>query len=155
MSSKDADAGKKATVSLGSNQLAHLPVRSGTIGPDVIDVGRRGELLAADVQALLGAAAVEGALDHDRRRVDRRGLRDFQPPEREPSVDERASADRSRFLDAQRAVDVLVRERAFRQIEVADTEVLDAEEMELKPKRSVVFFWFSSHVSVSASPREM
>jgi citrate synthase len=40
MSSKDADAGKKATISLGSNQLAHLPVRSGTIGPDVIDVGR-------------------------------------------------------------------------------------------------------------------
>ena len=34
------DAGKTATLSLGSNQTAHLPVRSGTIGPDVIDVGR-------------------------------------------------------------------------------------------------------------------
>ena len=40
MSSKDADAGKKATLTLGSNQQAHLPVRSGTIGPDVINVGR-------------------------------------------------------------------------------------------------------------------
>ena len=40
MSSKDADAGKKATLTLGSNQQTHLPVRSGTIGPDVIDVGR-------------------------------------------------------------------------------------------------------------------
>ena len=40
MSAKDADAGKTATMSLGSNRQAHLPVRSGTIGPDVIDVGR-------------------------------------------------------------------------------------------------------------------
>src|SRR5262245_23107904 len=39
MSSTD-DAGKSATLSLGSNRQAHLPVRSGTIGPDVIDVGR-------------------------------------------------------------------------------------------------------------------
>jgi citrate synthase len=39
MTSKD-DAGKNATLSLGGNRLAHLPVRSGTIGPDVIDVGR-------------------------------------------------------------------------------------------------------------------
>ena len=35
-----ADAGKSATLSLGSNRQAHLPVRAGTIGPDVIDVGR-------------------------------------------------------------------------------------------------------------------
>ena len=34
------DAGKTATMTLGSNQQTHLPVRSGTIGPDVIDVGR-------------------------------------------------------------------------------------------------------------------
>jgi citrate synthase len=40
MSSKDADADKTATLALGSNRQAHLPVRSGTIGPDVIDVGR-------------------------------------------------------------------------------------------------------------------
>jgi citrate synthase len=40
MSAKDADAGKTATLALGSNRQAHLPVRSGTIGPDVIDVGR-------------------------------------------------------------------------------------------------------------------
>ena len=39
MTSKD-DAGKNATLSLGSNRQAHLPVRSGTVGPDVIDVGR-------------------------------------------------------------------------------------------------------------------
>src|ERR1700741_1692915 len=35
-----SDANKTATLSLGSNQQSHLPVRSGTIGPDVIDVGR-------------------------------------------------------------------------------------------------------------------
>jgi citrate synthase len=40
MTSKDADAGTNVTLSLGSNRQAHLPVRSGTIGPDVIDVGR-------------------------------------------------------------------------------------------------------------------
>ena len=41
MNAKDvADAGKTATLSVGSNQQTHLPVRSGTIGPDVIDVGR-------------------------------------------------------------------------------------------------------------------
>jgi citrate synthase len=40
MNPKDADAGKTATLALGSNRQAHLPVRSGTIGPDVIDVGR-------------------------------------------------------------------------------------------------------------------
>jgi citrate synthase len=41
MSAKDlADAGKSATLTVGSNQQTHLPVRSGTIGPDVIDVGR-------------------------------------------------------------------------------------------------------------------
>jgi citrate synthase len=40
MSSKDADAGKNAMLSVGGNRQAHLPVRSGTIGPDVIDVGR-------------------------------------------------------------------------------------------------------------------
>src|SRR5512145_2559654 len=40
MNAKDAvDAGKSATLSLGSNRQAHLPVRAGTIGPDVIDVG--------------------------------------------------------------------------------------------------------------------
>jgi citrate synthase len=40
MPAKDADSGKTATLALGSNRQAHLPVRSGTIGPDVIDVGR-------------------------------------------------------------------------------------------------------------------
>jgi citrate synthase len=35
-----ADATKTATLSLGSNQQTMMPVRSGTIGPDVIDVGR-------------------------------------------------------------------------------------------------------------------
>jgi len=41
MNAKDtADAGKSATLTLGSNQQTVLPVRSGTIGPDVIDVGR-------------------------------------------------------------------------------------------------------------------
>ena len=41
MNAKDsADTGKTATLSVGSNQQAHLPVRSGSIGPDVIDVGR-------------------------------------------------------------------------------------------------------------------
>ena len=35
-----ADAGKTATLTVGSNQQTQLPVRSGTIGPDVIDVGR-------------------------------------------------------------------------------------------------------------------
>jgi citrate synthase len=34
------ETGKSATLSLGSNQMSHLPVRSGSIGPDVIDVGR-------------------------------------------------------------------------------------------------------------------
>ena len=41
MNAKDtADTGKTATMTVGSNQQTHLPVRSGTIGPDVIDVGR-------------------------------------------------------------------------------------------------------------------
>jgi citrate synthase len=41
MNAKDsADTGKTATLSVGSNQQTHLPVRSGSIGPDVIDVGR-------------------------------------------------------------------------------------------------------------------
>jgi citrate synthase len=41
MNAKDlADAGKSAALTVGSNQQTHLPVRSGTIGPDVIDVGR-------------------------------------------------------------------------------------------------------------------
>jgi citrate synthase len=41
MNAKDlADAGKSATLSVGSNQQTHLPVRSGSIGPDVIDVGK-------------------------------------------------------------------------------------------------------------------
>jgi citrate synthase len=40
MNAKDADAGASATLSLGSNRQVHLPVRAGTIGPDVIDVGR-------------------------------------------------------------------------------------------------------------------
>ena len=40
MNAKDANAGKSATLTLGSNQQSHLPVRSGSIGPDVIDVGR-------------------------------------------------------------------------------------------------------------------
>ncbi len=41
MNAKDlAENGKTATLSVGSNQQTHLPVRSGTIGPDVIDVGR-------------------------------------------------------------------------------------------------------------------
>jgi citrate synthase len=31
---------KSATLTLGANRQVHLPVRSGTIGPDVIDVGR-------------------------------------------------------------------------------------------------------------------
>jgi citrate synthase len=35
-----ADPSKTATLSLGSNQQTMMPVRSGTIGPDVIDVGR-------------------------------------------------------------------------------------------------------------------
>ena len=34
------NTGKSATLSLGDNQTSHLPVRSGSIGPDVIDVGR-------------------------------------------------------------------------------------------------------------------
>ena len=34
------DTGKSATLTLGNNQMSHLPVRSGSIGPDVIDVGR-------------------------------------------------------------------------------------------------------------------
>ena len=40
MNAKDANAGRSATLTLGSNQQSHLPVRSGSIGPDVIDVGR-------------------------------------------------------------------------------------------------------------------
>ena len=41
MNAKDlAEAGKSATLTVGSNQQTHLPVRSGSIGPDVIDVGR-------------------------------------------------------------------------------------------------------------------
>ena len=41
MNAKDtADTGKTATLAVGSNQQTHLPVRSGTIGPDVIDIGR-------------------------------------------------------------------------------------------------------------------
>src|SRR6476661_8249964 len=41
MNAKDlADAGKSATLTVGSNQQTHLPVRSGSIGPDVIDVAR-------------------------------------------------------------------------------------------------------------------
>jgi citrate synthase len=35
-----ADASKTATLTLGSNQQTTMPVRSGTIGPDVIDVAR-------------------------------------------------------------------------------------------------------------------
>jgi citrate synthase len=35
-----ADATKTATLTLGSNQQTMMPVRSGTIGPDVIDVAR-------------------------------------------------------------------------------------------------------------------
>ena len=34
------DASKTATLTLGSNQQAMMPVRSGSIGPDVIDVSR-------------------------------------------------------------------------------------------------------------------
>ncbi len=41
MNAKDlAEAGKSATLTVGSNQQTHLPVRSGSIGPDVIDVAR-------------------------------------------------------------------------------------------------------------------
>ena len=41
MNAKDVpEGGKTATLTLGSNRQTHLPVRSGTIGPDVIDVGR-------------------------------------------------------------------------------------------------------------------
>jgi citrate synthase len=35
-----SDKAKTATLTLGSNQQTTMPVRSGTIGPDVIDVGR-------------------------------------------------------------------------------------------------------------------
>jgi citrate synthase len=35
-----SDANKTATLTLGSNQQTMMPVRSGSIGPDVIDVGR-------------------------------------------------------------------------------------------------------------------
>src|SRR5215813_9672869 len=35
-----ADASKTATLTLGSNQQTMMPVRSGSSGPDVIDVGR-------------------------------------------------------------------------------------------------------------------
>jgi citrate synthase len=41
MSAKDlADTGKSAAISVGSNQQTHLPMRSGSIGPDVIDVSK-------------------------------------------------------------------------------------------------------------------
>jgi citrate synthase len=40
MNAQDANAARSATLTLGSNQQSHLPVRSGSIGPDVIDVGR-------------------------------------------------------------------------------------------------------------------
>ncbi len=41
MSAKDlADTGKSATISIGNNQQTHLPMRSGSIGPDVIDVSK-------------------------------------------------------------------------------------------------------------------
>ncbi len=41
MNAKDlAEAGRSATLAVGSNQQTHLPMRSGSIGPDVIDVGR-------------------------------------------------------------------------------------------------------------------
>ena len=41
MNAKDVpEGGKTATLTLGSNRQTHLPVRSGTVGPDVIDVGR-------------------------------------------------------------------------------------------------------------------
>jgi citrate synthase len=41
MNAKDtAGAVKSATLTLGNNQKSQMPVRSGTIGPDVIDVGR-------------------------------------------------------------------------------------------------------------------
>ena len=40
MNAQDANAGRSATLTVGSNQQSHLPVRSGSIGPDVIDVGR-------------------------------------------------------------------------------------------------------------------
>ena len=39
MASAKAEA-KTATLEIGSNQRAEMPIRSGTIGPDVIDVGR-------------------------------------------------------------------------------------------------------------------
>ena len=39
MSAQDGGPGKVATITLGNKQL-QMPVRSGTIGPDVIDVGR-------------------------------------------------------------------------------------------------------------------
>jgi citrate synthase len=41
MNAKDtADASRSATITLGDNRQTHLPIRSGTIGPDVIDVAR-------------------------------------------------------------------------------------------------------------------
>ncbi len=40
VASAKPDAGRTATVSIGDNQQTHLPIRSGSIGPDVIDVGR-------------------------------------------------------------------------------------------------------------------
>src|SRR6185295_1839982 len=40
MNAKDTADAKIATLMLGSNQKSQMPVRSGTIGPDVIDVGR-------------------------------------------------------------------------------------------------------------------
>jgi citrate synthase len=41
MNAKDlAETGKSATITVGSNQQTHLPMRSGSIGPDVIDVSK-------------------------------------------------------------------------------------------------------------------
>jgi citrate synthase len=40
VASAKSDAGRTATVAIGDNQQTHLPIRSGTVGPDVIDVGR-------------------------------------------------------------------------------------------------------------------
>ena len=41
MNAKDtADATKTAKLTLGSNRQTQMPVRSGTIGPDVIDIGK-------------------------------------------------------------------------------------------------------------------
>jgi citrate synthase len=40
MNAKDANADKVATLNVGGGRQAQMPVRSGTVGPDVIDVGR-------------------------------------------------------------------------------------------------------------------